>query len=751
MYCASWQYIPTLALVSGLLLPASARADSLSSLPDPRYAHNTPLQPDPITSRITAVVYPTLGLPALVPYGGELDVFLVVAQGKAPVSLREWKALLRAREAQQAFPLTIVAVNRDRAITRLRVRVPARAPREIYDLEVTGPGLHDVQPNAVRIYGQPKRDFRFAVVADHQLWDPSWRVTAADRSAGDWPRHGESADNRAVVHQQLAELSLLDPEFVIHAGDLMFGLEYPKEYEDAWNLWKESHIATFMLPGNHDGYATYGVRLEGTPLRLVAAALACQAYLQPPYDWPRAFAALQCIYGDIKGHLFSNMRRDGLSYWRRTFGPPYYSWDYGDLHFVAINTYDGSAARRHSFALWVDAYDLHLGAPAVDNFGGFMSDEQLDWLATDLRGARSAGKTVVVIGHHDPRGNLTQPPEQRYQADLPFPTSPLGLGPFQEWNYDSEVWSSDGRGRVEKPDEHSGTKLLRLLAGYADYYIDGHAHHDEHRIYQPGEVVASGVVTRRPVDFLRVTTGASSPSEGDDYWGYRVIDVKDGRVLQTTPFSSAHALGSIPCGNLWREDLSLTAQSLVSGLPEKMQAVLRFHLPRRSAGWDFVGGEVLTVVPDSDGKAANWYVGVTMGPPQSGQFPTAPGKQARHRYEATPARAGKPPQLSLEIVQSQESPPSLVPVRGARAGRSTNVVLGQPTTIKVGAAHPDDPQLIATYISIPPDVEETRTSELDWTPSRLGRTEIRVEAMDAHGRSVKLRRNVTVVAASGSR
>src|SRR5512140_967866 len=134
------RYLPALTLLSGLLLPWMARADSLSSLPDARYAQTTPPQPDPITSRIRAVVYPTLGLPALVPYGGELDVFLVTPDDGATVKVQEWKALLRLRssEPQQAFPLTILAANRDpeRAVTRLRVRVPARAPREVYDLEV---------------------------------------------------------------------------------------------------------------------------------------------------------------------------------------------------------------------------------------------------------------------------------------------------------------------------------------------------------------------------------------------------------------------------------------------------------------------------------------------------------------------------------------------------------------------------------------------------------------------------------------
>ena len=79
------------------------------------------------------------------------------------------------------------------------------------------------------------------------------------------------------------------------------------------------------------------------------------------------------------------------------------------------------------------------------------------------------------------------------------------------------------------------------------------------------------------------------------------------------------------------------------------------------------------------------------------------------------------------------------------------MVQGQTVTIRAISALPNGPRLIATYVSIPPDVEETRTNELVWTPSRLGRTEIRVEAMDAQGRSAKLRQKVTVVAKQGNR
>src|SRR5579859_6943046 len=124
------------------------------------------------------------------------------------------------------------------------------------------------------------------------------------------------------------------------------------------------------------------------------------------------------------------------------FGPPFYSFDAGKLHVIALNTYSGTPERRHSYSFYVDAFDLHLGAPAVDNYGGYLTDGELDWLEKDARAAFEAGKTVLVFGHHDPRGNREAGANRRFHHDNPFPTDPISLEGFQEWNYDSSSWDS---------------------------------------------------------------------------------------------------------------------------------------------------------------------------------------------------------------------------------------------------------------------------------------------------------------------
>ena len=47
------------------------------------------------------------------------------------------------------------------------------------------------------------------------------------------------------------------------------------------------------------------------------------------------------------------------------------------FRFIGLNTMDGSPERRHAYSFFVDAFDLHLGAPFVDNYGGYLSPAQL--------------------------------------------------------------------------------------------------------------------------------------------------------------------------------------------------------------------------------------------------------------------------------------------------------------------------------------------------------------------------------------
>src|SRR5262249_33531443 len=188
---------------------------------------------------------------------------------------------------------------------------------------------------------------------------------------------------------------------VLDAGDFTFGLDYAAEYEELYTMLVQNGFASFAAPGNHDGYAIYELRFKKDIAAGVRAGLQCRNEIaaltsKQTGTWSAAFAALSCVYGGVKELAFQSLSRDGMVAWRRTMGPPYYAFDRGPLHVVALNTYDGSPERRHAFAVSVDAFDLHLGAPAVDNYGGYLGDEQLAWLAQGLARTQADGDTRLA-------------------------------------------------------------------------------------------------------------------------------------------------------------------------------------------------------------------------------------------------------------------------------------------------------------------------------------------------------------------
>jgi hypothetical protein len=285
--------------------------------------------------------------------------------------------------------------------------------------------------------------------------------------------------------------------------------------------------------------------------------------------------------------------------WRQTLGPLRYAFDLGPFRFIGLNTYDGSPERRHAFSIWVDIKGLHLGAPMVDNYGGYLSEAQLRWLRAEIAQASAARRPLVVFGHHDPRGNASG---DRYHPNQAFPTDPVGPSHFEQWNYDG-AWDSnprDRRGR-ERATRHSGHALLRLLARHGGVYLSGHVHRDERRRYAAGASLPGGIRARRGLTFVKVTTASSAPKTGG-YWGYRLLTAHPDGRLDTRPFATRPTLPSVPVGNLWssrapasqvaaqlRRGEAALLTTLHTGLPRRVGVRVRARLPRRAAGYRFRG------------------------------------------------------------------------------------------------------------------------------------------------------------------
>ncbi len=220
----------------------------------------------------------------------------------------------------------------------------------------------------------------------------------------------------------ISEINLLNPDFVVITGDLTFGqlypLEYSFEYRKCYEILQRFEVPTFVCPGNHDGYIQFG--------------------------------------------------QDGFKFWQEFFGPFYYSFDYGNCHFTTVNSYDWPPKSRMAFSY------------IVFNWGGYIGEEQMDWIEQDLQRSTNAELKFVLL-HHNPL-----------------------------WDTKNDSLLKNGyEGREE---------LLSLIEKYGvDAVLAGHVHYDD-------------VTVRSNALYITTTTAASGLSGEDAYWGYRVLTIKDGEI-----------------------------------------------------------------------------------------------------------------------------------------------------------------------------------------------------------------------------
>jgi 3',5'-cyclic AMP phosphodiesterase CpdA len=288
-----------------------------------------------------------------------------------------------------------------------------------------------------------------AVIADPQLGDPRALrdgfqesredrspepfVTRTERLAGE-PRERWGATRRAV-----AEVNALDPDLVLVVGDLTLGQDAPgkyyAEYEDAWAVLNQLRAPSFCTVGNHDGYVQSGT--------------------------------------------------DGKALYRQTFGPPSYAVDVGDLHLVAVDTYDWSYLDRTGTSV------------AVSTYGGQVRDRQFAWLERDLRNAAAAGRSILGFGHHNPSWKPDPETAREEETDGTPVAEQVARG--SRYAESGQLWTG--------PDPY---RLRRLFdeAGVGGF-VCGHSHRDRvaRTVNRDGDGYADVVETPGP----RSVTGRDEP------------------------------------------------------------------------------------------------------------------------------------------------------------------------------------------------------------------------------------------------
>ncbi len=484
--------------------------------------------------KITRLIYPTYGNPAIVKKGESLTIeydprsqvywrFLPVPMSfQVEVKTSNGPAILTrpldVRSVEIGYstrwPEYARSSTTDRRIYLVTVAVPPDLPCDLYDVHIESQFVlfkhKDMQPHALQAIDEYKDRFSFVQMTDvhvwgHEIYYPS--CTYHERS--DRP-NGKDPNRKGAVYYQKAidQVNLIHPDFVIFSGDALFGQRYftqdngppwgettEYQYEMMW-FYEETlrlDVPCFMVMGNHDSY-NEGDEAAGE-------------------DW------------------FIN--------WRKLYGPIYRSFDYDDCHFVACNSQDWSPAQRElidwfdvmlqptkykgQFAAGGDAAAAGITAERMNGIDIASLKGQLAWIRDDLAGHQDSRARILVM-HHDP-----------YKTD--------GSG---------EMWGTEaGKGGIAGLkhaltsflDMGNGQGRLAIMKLMQEYRvameISGHDHSD----YVATRSMAQKALGQSFYDVFTWKDGAGEvkyvnstsiqfPEEGesDRYPGYRWIWIDNGRV-----------------------------------------------------------------------------------------------------------------------------------------------------------------------------------------------------------------------------
>ena len=357
--------------------------------------------------------------------------------------------------------LSLTNITQHNTSWTMTAAVPPVATKELYNLTLLfnadGVLLTSTQPRAVSIT-HISNTFTFIQISDFHLGDPrgiqtSIRQTLYERS----------------LLRTVNEVNLLHPDFILMTGDLVYGQPirgvYAQEYPKLYDILQKFDEPTFLVPGNHDGINRIG--------------------------------------------------EDGFTYWRHYFGPMNFSFNYGSVHFIGVNSFDMTPRERFGLAF----------APLY--WGGAVSNEQLAWINNDLNQTTNATSTIMFL-HHNPL-------------------------------WDCVNNSLDG---------HHYTNQQGLLATIASHHIafvlSGHVHWDSLN-------VVNGTT------FITTTTPESSICKNDSYWGYRLITVVNGTVASYNYKDPYYSIPLYHLQASFSKNLRTAI--VTSSLEKNETGVLRFVLP----------------------------------------------------------------------------------------------------------------------------------------------------------------------------
>lgn len=405
------------------------------------------------------IIYPLSTVPALVEKNSSFNIIF-----KAPVFENVYAYISTAYEPViDETWLNIENISRQDDTWTICASVPLLTHEELYNLSiiVSVEGIYYEKscPRSVSVFNEFSDNFTFVHLTDLHIGDPRGFLESIS----------QTIDYRSI-ERCIDEINLLHPDFVIISGDLVYGqlypFEYSIEYKICYEMIQKFDVPTFLCPGNHDGYFKF--------------------------------------------------KEDGLSFWKNYFGPLNYSFNYGNYHFLSINSFDMSAF----FRLTISFIPM--------NWGGSISQKQLSWIQQDLN--ESDYDLTFMFMHHNP------------------------------------LWETTKDSLIRKPYENR-EKLLSLIDdNNVDMVLAGHVHYDSVNIVND-------------TIFITTTTPESKIEQEDGYWGYRLIEIKNGTIAS---YNYKEPKYSIPSYKLTHN--ILTSQSTASAeiknqLDKDIQVLIKFVMP----------------------------------------------------------------------------------------------------------------------------------------------------------------------------
>jgi len=525
---------------------------------------------------ITDILYPVFGFPAMVTENDRELSFILRHQTEPVISSVKITRVIGGMKKVFSEIDCLSAQKAGINLYRVKCRVPVILPSARYDLTIN---LEQNQEPVISwhsvFFPELDDDTVFYVWADPQIEDLQSKMSNLNFNSGNYPFKSDSlldfSRQEGIIKATVSQMNSGDAHFVTVAGDLVFGINYQREYEDILSLVTHFEIPFFPVPGNHDGYAKFTE----------------QNNFSTPLEW------------------------DGLEYWTRFFGPLYYAFSFNGQAFLMLNTYEGTPERRAA------GNPVGLGDNAaipVTNWGGFQTKDSLDWTEKMIE----QYDVFAVFGHALPLGLDAQ---GKFQKMKKFPRDSLtgALDAFrQEWNIETSEYDSDPTDLIFNETQKSNTGLT--LASYltrqipSPIYFCGHTHWDRTYKYEPGQelVPGTGIFASDYMEFIITTTAAT---KGESYWGFRKVEItpegdvnynyKCERGKNCFPHDGLNpGFQSIPAGNMWvtykwtsiigkEESIFIGGDNLtdtinaeiVNYLPTKEPVTLRFIMPALRNGY----------------------------------------------------------------------------------------------------------------------------------------------------------------------